>query len=135
MKTVSEVAKLLNVTKQTIYNQINEEDFKENYTEIKSVRGRDIMMITPEGLEILKEKNLKTEENIDSNLIEILNKTILLLENQLNVKDNQIMELNQRLRELSEQNKNNQILIHREQDKLLLESNNNKFSIKRLFSK
>ena len=121
MKTVREVAKELEVSRQTIYSKLTE-DFKERYTTIETRKGKETLVIDRQGVEYLKKTIDKPDSQIDSpvdneddnefdnKLIDLLNKNIQILQSQLEVKDTQIVELNERLREAQELNKNNQIL-------------------------
>ena len=61
-----------------------------------------------------------------------MNKNIEILQNQLNIKDQQILELNQRLKEAQDLNKNNQVLLHRQQHQpKMIEEERKGFSFKR----
>lgn len=127
MKTVREVAKELNISRQAVYSKLTDK-FKEEFTTTKQINNRDTLVITKGGLERLRQEIVKVDSQVDSKvdnlidskvgnqIIELLNKNIELLQEQLKIKDNQITELNERLKEQQELNKNNQILLHREQD-------------------
>lgn len=123
MKTVRETAKELNVSRQTIYNKLTD-DFKRDFTSIKSINNKDILVISRVGIDKLKSEIVKLDSKIDSkidnvidsDLTALLTKNIEVLQEQLKIKDNQIAELNERLKEQQELNKNNQVLLHREQE-------------------
>jgi hypothetical protein len=134
MKTVREAAEELQVSRQTIYSKLTDK-FKQEYTTIKMINGKETLVINNKGLEYLKETVNKVDSKDDSQLdsqinnqlVELLGKNIELLQKQLEVKDEQISELNERLREAQELNKNNQILLHRQQEQpKMLESENKK---------
>lgn len=140
MKTVREVAEELNISRQAIYSKLTVR-FKENFTMIKKINNRDILVINKDGVEELKKgiDNLDSQvgcqldNQLDNKLIELLNKNIKILQSQLGIKDQQIMELNQRLKEAQDLNKNSQVLLHREQDKPKIIEQKSKFSFKKWF--
>lgn len=123
MKTVKQVAEELGISRQAVYSKLTVE-FKENFTSIKNVNGRETLVINSEGIEILKREIVKygnqldgkIDSELDNQLITLLQKNIEILQEQLKIKDTQIMELNERLKEAQELNKNNQVLLHRQQD-------------------
>lgn len=138
MKTVREVAEELNISRQAVYSKLTVK-FKEDFTTNKKIKNRDTLVIDKEGIKELKkgmdnldsQVNSKVDKQIDSQLIELLNKNIKVLQNQLEVKDQQILELNQRLKEAQDLNKNSQILLHREQDHPKMLESKSKFSFKK----
>ena len=123
---VSEVAKICGVSVQMIYKKIN--SFTSN--EVKLYLNQDetrFKEVTPEGLCYFKtlygiiDEPKKENDNISSD-----SEVIDLLKEQLRIKDEQIAML-------LEQNRNFQVLLKAEQDKLL-PSPKSSF-IKRFFSK
>lgn len=123
MKTVREVAKELNISRQAVYSKLTS-DFTAKFTTKKKINNRYTLVISREGIEQLKSEVVKVDNQVDSkvdneldsDLTTLLTKNIEVLQEQLKVKDNQISELNQRLKEQQELNKNNQILLHRQQE-------------------
>ena len=137
MKTVREVAEELNISRQAVYSKLTVQ-FKENFTTIRKINNRNTLVIDKDGIEELKKDmdNLdsQADKKIDNQLIELLNKNIDILQKQLEVKDQQIIELNERLREAQNLNKNSQVLLHREQDQpKMIEEERKGFSFKRWF--
>lgn len=105
--TIKEFAKRAGVSPQAIYQRI-EKDLKPYFKEVDGKKTLDIKAL---DLFILK----ADDKHVDNELIKTLQETLKLLSNQLEVKDKQIAELNERLSEANELNRNNQILIGREQ--------------------
>lgn len=138
MKTVREVAEELNISRQAVYSKLTVQ-FKENFTTIRKINNRNTLVIDKDGIEELKKDmdNLdsQADKKIDNQLIELLNKNIDILQKQLEVKDQQIIELNERLREAQDLNKNSQVLLHREQDQPKMLESKNRFSFKRWFGR
>ena len=118
--TIKEVAELLEVTPQAIYKVLNK-DFKHLNNCLISVErnGKTLKALNSEGVEILRQHFKPTVETTDKQQFKAEFKTndviIELLSKQLDIKDKQIQDLSDRLREQQELNKNNQILIHRTQ--------------------
>lgn len=123
---VSEVAKICGVSSQMIYKKINSFSSDEFKLYLNQVETR-FKEITPEGLQYFKtlygvcDEPKKENDNVsaDSNIIEILKE-------QIRIKDEQIAML-------LEQNRNYQVLLKTEQDKLLPPPKTP--FIKRLFSR
>lgn len=123
MKTVREVAKELNISRQAVYNRLTS-NFKKKFTTKEIIEGKPTLVISKEGQEQLRSDIVKVvnqvddnvDKGIDTELIALLTKNIEVLQEQLKIKDTQISELNQRLKEQQELNKNNQVLLHREQE-------------------
>ena len=146
LKTVREVAKELNISRQAVYSKLTDR-FKEEFTTIEKIKNRDTLVVTDEGVEELRkdmdnldsqsdsQDNSQVDNTYDSKLIELMAKNIEILQNQLEVKDQQIVELNQRLKEAQDLNKNSQILLHREQDQTKLLESKGVFSFKKWFGK
>lgn len=114
MRTVSEIADLTGVTSQAIYKWIRT-DHIPGLTDYISKNTNDIMVISPEGVELIKKHIQSTttkEQTLNTDTyIEDLKKHIETLETQLEIKDTQIEQLNDRLKESLRLNENNQILI------------------------
>ncbi len=138
MKTVREVAEELNISRQAVYSKLTVK-FKEKFTTIKKINNRDTLVINKAGVEWIKNDIVKLDSQldnlldnqIDSQLVELLKKNIEILQKQLEIKDQQIMELNQRLKEAQDLNRNNQILLHREQEQPKMIESKSKFSLKK----
>jgi len=121
MYTIKEVSRILGISPQAVYKKLNQFN-KQLGNELKEVEknGKLVKVVTDKGLEILKgtveQPRLETD---DKQLNNLLNETITMLSHQLEVKDKQIQELNDRLREQQELNRNNQVLLRNEQQKAL----------------
>ena len=143
MKTVREVAEELNISRQAVYNKLTV-NFKSNFTTYKKINNKDTLVITKDGVHKLKldidkvdnQVDSEVDNIIDNQLIDLMSKNIEVLQEQLQIKDKQIIELNERLKEAQELNKNNQVLLHRQQDQpKMIEGKEKKFSFKDLFSR
>lgn len=141
MKTVREVAEELNISRQAVYNKLTV-NFKTNFTTTQKINNKDTLVINKAGVHKLKQDivNLDSQVDnpinniVDNQLINLMNRNIEVLQNQLQIKDQQIIELNERLKEAQELNKNNQVLLHRQQDQpKMIEKKEKKFSFKDLF--
>lgn len=106
--SIKEFAGLAGVSTQAVYQRLDK-DLKE-YVEIIDgkkaidIKALDLFSVQP------------VEQPIDNELTTILRETLKVLSGQLTEKDRQIAELNERLKESNELNRNNQILIGRQQD-------------------
>lgn len=130
MKTIQEVAEILNVTPQAIYKKINNQLNNQLKDQVKQVKrgNKTVKVVTDKGIELLREsmeqpvkQQFNNEfNNVSQPLIDLLQGTIDTLNRQLEVKDKQIQDLSDRLKEQQELNRNNQILLHREQDQQML---------------
>lgn len=104
---VKEFARRAGVSAQAIYQRIDK-DLKKY---CKEVDGKK--MLDTSALQLFSLK--ANEKEVDNGLIKTLQDTLTVLSSQLESKDRQITELNKRLAEANELNKNNQILIGRQQ--------------------
>lgn len=143
MKTVREVADELNISRQAVYSRLTV-NFKANFTTLKKINNKDTLVINKDGVHKLKEDivnldsrvDCQLDNPVDNQLMDLMNKNIEVLQEQLQIKDQQIIELNERLKEAQELNKNNQVLLHRQQDQpKMIEEEKKKFSLKDLFSR
>ena len=133
LKTVRETAEELGISRQAVYSKLTT-NFKEKFTSIKKINNRDTLVISKAGIEALRVDTVKVDKPINNELIELMNKNIDTLQEQLKIKDSQIQELNERLKEQQELNRNNQILLHNQQDKnQVLELENQEHKEKRSF--
>nr|CDL66269.1 unnamed protein product [uncultured bacterium] len=109
---VSEVAKICGVSVQTIYKKINSfssDEFKRYLNQVET-RFKEV---TPEGLKYFKALyNIIDEPIKENDIVSADNEVIDILKEQLRIKDEQIAML-------LEQNRNYQVLLKNEQDKLL----------------
>ena len=109
---VSEVAKICGVSVQTIYKKINSfssDEFKRYLNQVET-RFKEV---TPEGLKYVKALyNIIDEPIKENDIVSADNEVIDILKEQLRIKDEQIAML-------LEQNRNYQVLLKNEQDKLL----------------
>lgn len=158
MYTIQEIAKILNITPQAVYKKINNQLNNELATHLKQVeRGnKTVKAVTSEGLEIIRKSLEQPVDNQfnnefnnqfnnqfkdsskgkEDNLIQLLEETIQTLKKQLDVKDKQIQDLNERLKEQQELNRNNQVLLHREQEQKALVSDTTAWQrLKKVFIK
>ena len=158
MYTIQEVAEILNITPQAVYKKINNQLNNELATHLKQVeRGnKTVKAVTSEGLEIIRKSLEQPVDNQfnnefnnqfnnqfkdsskgkEDNLIQLLEETIQTLKKQLDVKDKQIQDLNERLKEQQELNRNNQVLLHREQEQKALVSDTTAWQrLKKVFIK
>jgi hypothetical protein len=137
--SIAEFSKRANISKQRVYQLLNKslKDF------VKEIDG--VKMLHIQALERYqnKENNSRVEQGFEQDLNNPLNdtliKTIEILQEQLNVKDRQIEELNNRLAETTHALHQSQELTHREQDLnaknvLMLESQEQKKKKKGIFN-
>ena len=138
--TVAEVSELINLSKASIYNKIKSKDFKDHITKRQGITYLDeaaltsIQSVSKDYNEDLNDNLLENEVATDSDYINTLKEDINYLNvqikendfqfnNQLSAKDIQISNLNERLKQEQELNKNNQILqLRPPQDIKALES-------------
>lgn len=135
MRTIQEAADELGVTPQAIYKKLNKTDngLKQHLKHVEK-NGKSVKALTDQGMEILKElfnstvettvnkrlnNQFKTSTGENAEVIDLLQETVKTLNRQLEVKDKQIQDLNDRLREQQELNRNNQVLLRNEQQKAL----------------
>ncbi|MGV8906396.1 MAG: hypothetical protein ACOH15_07345 [Acetobacterium sp.] len=106
--SIKEFAGLAGVSPQAVYQRIDK-DLKEYVQVIDGKKAIDI-----KALDLFSVQSV--EQPVDNELTSILRETLKVLSGQLTEKDKQIAELNERLKESNELNRNNQILIGRQQD-------------------
>ena len=127
--TVGELAKQLNISTQAIYAKINDSMKDELTNHIhKIAKGkRFVIMIDEEGVEIIENSIVQVADeqltSIDKEIIALLQTNIELLQEQLNVKDLQIAELNNRLMEAQNISKHNLVLLQNEKEVKAIEEN------------
>jgi len=106
--SIKEFAGLAGVSPQAVYQRIDK-DLKEYVQVLEGKKAIDI-----KALDLFSVQSV--EQPVDNELTTILRETLKVLSGQLTEKDKQIAELNERLKESNELNRNNQILIGRQQD-------------------
>lgn len=107
--TIKEFSEQVGVSVQAVYQRLN----KDLKPFVKVVDGKKMLSI--------KAKDLYSIKKDKSELLNTLNATLNVLTEQLKEKDKQISELNKRLSEAMELNRNNQILISKQQNLQLRE--------------
>lgn len=130
--TVREVAKIEKTSVQNIYSRIKRKEIETVYE--KSPSGRKVMLLkyeVPEEEDEIKqeepeEEEVKQEEIKQENTeLELLKKTIDIIENQLKEKDKQIEVLNNQIDNLSRMlDQSQQLQALSIKNKLELEANN-----------
>ena len=142
--TVAEISQELNISKVSIYNRLKKKEFKGLTTKRQGItyineKGFNLIKVDinpPEEIvNDVKDKetyNTVNEEiatdteslNIDKELFKLLKDQLNQNSIQMQTKDKQIEELNERMKQLIELNKNSQILLKDkpQQDILLLET-------------
>lgn len=109
--TIKEFAEKAGVSQQRIYQRLA----KDLKPYLKMVENKKMLKI--EALELFNIKGFEQgleqgfEQGLEQILISSLTETIEVLREQLNVKDQQIENLNTRLAEANELNRNNQVLM------------------------
>ena len=110
---ITEFAAMAKVSRQTIYNKLDTD--LQPY--VKTVNDRKTINL--KGLEVFNVKPIDTDsQKVLQDMLTILQKQIdvkdaqiLTLEAQMTVKDGQVEQLNQRLKEALKLNSNNQVLL------------------------
>ena len=126
--TIKEVAERVGKTPQAIYKALNQVDNQlNNFLKIvESKKYLHISILKEFEQESFKPVEQPVQQPVDNQLNESLIKTIDLLSKQLDQKDKQISDINERLKEAQELNKNQQILLLQEQEKSPKRLNNHK---------
>lgn len=116
--SIKEFATRAGVSSQAVYQRLS----KDLQSYCKEIDGKKMLDI--KALDLFTNKEVDNEKNkqIDNELIKTLQDTLKVLSAQLETKDRQIAELNERLQEANELNKNNQILIGRQQEQKQIEA-------------
>lgn len=105
--SIKEFAGLAGVSPQAVYQRLDK-DLKEYVQILEGKKAIDI-----KALELFTVQSV--DQTVENELTIILRETLKVLSCQLTEKDKQIAELNERLKESNELNRNNQILIGRQQ--------------------
>ncbi len=135
--SVSEYAKIKGISKQAVYKQLNNK-LKEFVVMVENKKFLDIAVLTAEELnqieQPLNQPFNHVEQPADNHLL-------LLLEKQIEEKDNTIKSLLAQIESLQEQNgkltdllNNSQILLGMEKKQQLLEQDNQKPTRKSIFN-
>lgn len=136
--TVAEVAKMLDISRKTVYRYISENsvEFDREFVNVKvNDKGVKVKMITEKGLEYIKNKcfsrfDYAEDEPIKDNSN---NELVSSLLDQLLQKDIQLAEKDKQIEMLMEQAKNFQVLLQGQQVLSLPEKKKSIFQ--RLFSR
>jgi len=117
--SIKEFASKVGLTSQAIYQRID----KDLKPFLKLVENKKTLNV--KALELFGFKAV--EQEVDKDLLKTLQDTLKVLTSQIEIKDQQIENLNERLKEAQELNRNNQILLGSEQTRtnLSLLSNDN----------
>lgn len=164
MKTVREASQELNISRQALYSKLTT-DFKARFTTIKKINNRDTLVISSDGIKELEKDIVKVDSQVDkgvdsqvdNQIIDLLDKNIKLLQQQLQEKDKQIQQMkedhkeelkeikkdykeqlkvkDQQIENLTELNRNNQILLGRGQEQKALPGGTVIDKIKNFFNK
>jgi len=118
--SIKEFSGRAGVSPQAVYQRIDK-DLKEHFKLIEgkkalSVKALDLFVIQPSDQPVDQSSGQAVDQTIEDDLAITLKETLNLLTGQLAEKDKQIAELNERLKESNELNRNNQILIGRQQE-------------------
>ena len=115
--TIKAFADLAGVSSQAIYQRLNK-DLKKY---LKVIEGKK--MLSSEALTEfgINKVDKKVEKEIDNEFARSLQDTLIVLTEQLKVKDQQIADLNERLNQALKLNENNQVLLLDKQTKELPE--------------
>lgn len=135
--SVSEYATIKGISKQAVYKQLNNK-LKEFVVMVENKKLLDIAVLTAEELnqveQLLNQPLNQVEQPADNHLL-------LLLEKQIEEKDNTIKSLLAQIESLQEQNgkltdllNNSQILLGMEKKQQLLEQDNQKPTRKSIFN-
>src|SRR6056297_292176 len=140
MQTIKEVAEELDISTQAVYKKLNQLQTELNNHIHEVAKGnKTVKAVDRKGIEIIKDSLVKPVDQQVCNQVgnqlqvetmEILRETIDTLKNQMDKKDREIQQLKEDYKEqlkskdrqienLTEMNKNNQILLGREQQKAL----------------
>jgi len=163
MYTIKEVAQKLDITPQAVYKKLNQLQTELNNHIHQVEKGsKTVKAVDKQGLEILKDSlNQPVDNQVDNQFktetMEILRETIDTLNNQIEVKDKQIQQLKEEHKEevqqirsdykeqlkvkdgqienLTELNRNNQVLLGRGQEQKALPGGTVIDKIKNFFNK
>lgn len=123
---VKDFAERAGVTIAAVYNRINNNTL-DNYIKVE----KGVKMVSVEALDLFTpRKSAKVDRDSIDNFIKVenadsmyktLESTILLLSAQLETKDKQLAEVNERLKEALALNHNNQVLLLDKKEEKLLE--------------
>jgi SMC interacting uncharacterized protein involved in chromosome segregation len=112
--SIKEFASTVGISLQAIYKRLS----TDLQPFVQLVEGKKMLNIKAFDLFVFNRDSTKVENNstpVEREIIDTMQKTITALTAQLEAKDMQIAELNERLREAMDLNRNNQILLGVEQ--------------------
>jgi len=109
--SIKDFALKVGVSPQALYQRLD----KDLKPFLKVVESKKTLNIKALELFTLKEVEQVVDKAVDKDLLKTLQATLKVLEGQLEAKDKQIADLNDRLKEAQELNRNNQILLGSEQ--------------------
>ena len=113
MKTIKEIATEIGVSKQAVFYRINRPPLS-NALRSLTTKTSNGLMVDDDGITLIKQafeietvkesSNESSNENssFDGEIIQILKENIIVLQEQLKIKDNQIGELTTTIKNLSE---------------------------------
>ena len=135
--TVAEVAKILDISRRTVYRYISENsvEFDIEFVNVKvNDKGVKVKMITEKGFEYIKNKCFSRVDYVEDEPIKdnSSNELVSSLLEQLRQKDIQLAEKDKQISMLMEQAKNYQVLLQGQQ--MLSFPEKKKSIFKRLFS-
>jgi chromosome segregation ATPase len=126
--SISEVAKILNITTQAVYKKIDKFDHD---LEDCLTRKNNILHINKKGLDVLKGNSNKDPENnydFETDLNSVTNKITNLVDNlvtnQIDVLSTELKEKNKQIEDLNRIIENMQVLLKQSQQNQLLLSEN-----------
>jgi len=105
--SIKEFASKVGLTSQAIYQRIDK-DLKPFLKLVENKKTLNIKALELFGFKVV-------EQEVDKDLLKTLQDTLKVLTSQIEIKDQQIANLNDRLKEAQELNRNNQILLGSEQ--------------------
>ena len=111
--SIKEFAYQIGVSPQAIYQRLD----KDLKPFLKVIENKKKLSIEAFKLFALKGVEQPIDKAFDNQLVKTLQDTLKILSRQLETKDQQIADLNERLKEAQELNKNNQILLGSEQSR------------------
>jgi hypothetical protein len=114
--SVKEFAGRARVSPQAVYQRLDK-DLKDYFKLIEGKKAINIAALDLFGI-VQEAQSIEQpiEQILSDDLTTTLKETLKVLSQQLDKKDRQINELNERLKESNELNRNNQILIGRQQE-------------------
>lgn len=117
--TVAQVAEKAGVTKQAVYQRLNK-DLNKYVKVIDNKKMLNISVLNEFEVKSIEQANSQELNNDLTSTLNTLNNVVETLKQQLQVKDEQIKDLNNRLEQaLNNQSQDNYIMMAQQQNKLL----------------